>query len=67
MGGAGASGIGGQMRIGDKVKVSYTDAVGNKVLWDGVLKTAFPDGRWQVDLGGIAIAFEPEKIEVQNG
>lgn len=49
------------MNIGDKVKCHYVDAIGNKILWDGIIKEPRPEG-WLVDLGGVAVVFKLEDI-----
>ena len=51
------------MKPGDKVKVRYTDAIGAKLTWSGVIKEQVGDG-WRVDVGGVSIVFQPDDIEV---
>ena len=53
------------MSPGDKVKVRYTDAIGTKLIWKGVLKEQVDD-KWRVDVGGVAIVFAADDIEVTH-
>ena len=50
---------------GQKVKVRYKDAVGMTLLWSGTIKEQVGDD-WRVDVGGVAIVFNPADIEVIN-
>ena len=61
------------MKPGDKVRVRYHDAIGKTLLWDGVLKAeldilspgvALSTRMWRVDVGGVALVFNPADIEV---
>ena len=49
------------MKVGDKVRVLYTDAVGTKLVFNGTIKEPRGEG-WLVDLGGAAIVFNPSEI-----
>lgn len=51
---------------GQKVKVRYTDASKNHLLWDGVLKEQVLEG-WRVDVGGVAIVFSTADILENHG
>lgn len=53
------------MKVGDIVKVHYKDAIGKTLRWDGKIKEQVGD-RWRVDVGGVAIVFRPDDIEVVN-
>ena len=52
------------MSPGDKVKVRYTDANGDVVVWDGVLKKPMNSYAWRVAVGGVAIVANTDEIEV---
>ena len=55
------------MQVEDKVRVLYTDAIGNKIVWDGVIKEKVSDGMWRVQCGGVAIVFkEADIMEIKN-
>lgn len=51
---------------GDKVKVHYTDAQGSRLMWDGVLKEPVIAGAWWVQVGGVAMLFKADDIEVRD-
>jgi hypothetical protein len=53
------------MKPGDKVKVHYKDSVGTTLLWSGTIKEQVGDN-WRVDVGGVAIVFNPADIEVTD-
>ena len=53
------------MKVGDKVRVLYTDAVGTKLVFNGTIKSPRGEG-WLVDLGGVAIVFNPSEILETN-
>ena len=54
------------MKVGDKVKVRYTDANGDVVVWNGVLKSQMNEYCWRVAVGGVAIVANTDEIEVIN-
>ena len=51
------------MKVGDIVKVHYKDAIGKTLRWSGTIKEPVGEA-WRVDVGGVAIVFQPADIEV---